>query len=755
LDTVATELFLESAQLLSSVRRLLRLMGVELQTATPAVAELLATLSSPTVSALSNYIQALAEFETSDIPPITFEASEEGLDLDRTDQVSYVYGLYAVETSTGSASVSTGSDIITRTTGSWSASLVEDEIVLSGSIVGNTGRYRITEKVSATQARVVKVSDGDDPGFSSEDSLDWRRMTYTSNFATLANGPGAFIPLPSIAALDEIYIAHSDVLVDQVDVAFDTPANGVVGVWEYYDNKRSLFNPSEIVNNGSTLSFDLTTLLGANDVNGALIKVTYLKTGEFEEGVSGYSDLGGGDVNSFTSQGLFGQVNVSELLTDYHITAEWIPFIDIEDNTLVSGENLEADGSISWELPQNLERSWHKTQINNIEAMWFRFRVVSISTPTTPVFNSISIDQGTQYILFDVTQGRTVGPEIIGSSDGSAAQEFRMPDVPYLDETETIEVDEGGAGTFIEWSYVDSFLASTPSSRHYIRQVSDNKEGVIIFGDGVNGKIPPAGTDNIQATYRVGGDEVGNVGAEQITSNADGVPGLSAVTNPRSAIGWRINEGGDFLDLRRVKRAGPAKLRAKGTGSNSSDIEYLAINNFTDSSGIKAVSRAVAVEEGFGVKTVKLLVVGINGEVLTDSQLVDLKEYFNGNRNITPPTTGVISLNQQVFPVNYEPIQISISVTVAWDRGSEEQVKNALLGLLRPFAIEPDGVTYTWDFGGQVSYSRVHSVVHEVSSEIKDVRNLNINGLEQSYQLSANELPVTTASDITVVIVST
>nr|MBC8273733.1 fibronectin type III domain-containing protein [Chloroflexota bacterium] len=140
------------------------------------------------------------------------------------------------------------------------------------------------------------------------------------------------------------------------------------------------------------------------------------------------------------------------------------------------------------------------------------------------------------------TQVETTKHEILGSSDGNPAQTFSLTRVPVIFEEvwvnemsalsegemkniiekEELKVkpvrDEKGSFTefWIKWQAVDHLLGSSKDDRHY---EIDRTSGNIRFGDGVNGKIPPIGTDNIKANYRSGGGKTG-AGEPTITITA-------------------------------------------------------------------------------------------------------------------------------------------------------------------------------------------------------------------------------------------
>lgn len=748
LDSVATEMLIDSAQLLESVKRILRLMGIELGSASPAVADLVLKLSEVTTLDQTEFIPALAEFATDSIPPIIYEASEDGVDLDRMDQVKYVFSTQLVDSGSAAQVFSTSPDTFRRTVGSWATDIVGHQLLIKGSSAGNGGYYRVTQRSSATDIRVVAVPGSQSPGFTTEVGLSWELREYSDNYATEANTDSSlFTPWSSLNLGDALYVAHAQVLMTQLDIVLDTAAAGITGIWEYFDNERSAFNPTAVdtTTTPGVIIFDVTSLLGSTNAAGAEATVTYTKTGASEVITSVWT----GTKNEITTAGLLGQVSASDVTTDYLVSATWTPFDQTDDATA----NLTADGSVSWELPQTADRSWIKSDaINLFEGQWLRYRITALSGATAPVFDRIRIDGGDTYLVISVTQGETIGPIVIGSSSAVINQSVTLPDTPFLDGTDKIEVDEGGAGNWIEYDRVSNFLSSVSSSRHYKIETDSTGQAKITFGDGTSGKIPPAGSDNIRATYRIGGDENGNVGALQITNNSEGISGVSAVYNPRAAVNWRIKDGGDANDLARIKRDKPAELRTRDTAANAEDCARLAVA-WTASDGTKPVARAFSYEEGFGVKTVKLMVVGAGGTTLSETYRAELEEWFNGDRYARPIVYGKGPMNHQVFVVNFEPADISITATVSWNGGNAESIRNALLGFLTPLAVdEKDQSTYLWDFDGQVSYSRVHSLIHNVDPGITDIPVLQINGSTQSYNLGANELPTSIANNISITI---
>lgn len=753
LDTAVTELLIDSAGLLESVKKLLRLMGIELAGATPAVVDVIAKLTEVSSLDSLDFIPDLSSFATESVPPINYEC--DAMDLDRTDRAAFVFGYYKTESNTNGDVFSTSPDLFRRQSGVWALDVVGQHLFVSDSNFFNGGEYRVTQRLNDTDLKVVKVPGSGNPGFLTETDLSWTlrkiRGNYNSEAAAVAT---PFNPWPVAPSLgDMLFVGHVQAMVTQLDFELiGAAASQLGGVWEYFDNERSLLYPTTVTDNGSTLTFDLTTLLGPNDATGAEVTVEFTQTGTKEVVTSVFA----GGRNQITTDGLLGQTTPSTDQTDYLVTAEWVPFENVNDGTNDGNGSFSQEGAVSWDLPQTRERSWLPSEVNLEEGFFVRWRYTNEVAPsaTNVTFDLIYIDRGDQFITRTATQGETIGPQTIGSSTGAADQQFRLPESPYIDDSELIEVDESGGGVWYEYRYVKSFLNSTSTSRHYMREVDALGRAKIIFGDGDRGKVPPAGISNVRATYRTfglaGDTEDGNVGVDQVIVNADGVGGITEVTNPRPAYGWRIKDGGTDADLKRIKRDKPAELRVRGTASTPEDAAYLAINEFTDDDGTKPVSRAFAEEEKFGLKTVGLIVVGAGGTTLSQNQIEDLDLYFNGDRYAVPPVQGTLLMNYQLTSLNFEPKLIAVEATVTWKGGSIEAVRNALLSLITPLAVEDDELTYVYAFGGYVSHSRLITGIHAVDPAIRDVPVLKLNGLEQSVTLGPNELPITTASNISI-----
>jgi predicted phage baseplate assembly protein len=138
-----------------------------------------------------------------------------------------------------------------------------------------------------------------------------------------------------------------------------------------------------------------------------------------------------------------------------------------------------------------------------------------------------------------VREGRSVGGEVIGVSDGTANQRYVLAQPRLLRDTLEIIVEtdpptpawrlrrnlifsrpantDEQLAALEQQGRIGSTLAfSRTADPDYAIETDEDDVTTVIFGDGQYGQIPPSGS-RIIANYRVGGGTSGNVGAGQIT----------------------------------------------------------------------------------------------------------------------------------------------------------------------------------------------------------------------------------------------
>ncbi len=201
-----------------------------------------------------------------------------------------------------------------------------------------------------------------------------------------------------------------------------------------------------------------------------------------------------------------------------------------------------------------------------------------------------------------VSQAETISDELVGSSTGDAGQKYALTKKPVTEEavwvdefgtlTETerkalaarpeVETEErrNDAGVpvafWVRWRRVEDLGAAGPSDRVY--QI-DQTFGLVEFGDGREGRVPPIGRDNIRASYSAGGGARGNVPAGAIKTMRTTIPSVEKVSNPEAAGG-----GSDTEAVESALDRGSQSVKNRGRAVTAEDFEWLT----------RASSRAVA-----------------------------------------------------------------------------------------------------------------------------------------------------------------
>ncbi|MFF5112064.1 putative baseplate assembly protein [Streptosporangium sp. NPDC000509] len=271
-----------------------------------------------------------------------------------------------------------------------------------------------------------------------------------------------------------------------------------------------------------------------------------------------------------------------QLTWEYAGPAGWRP-LDVVDKT----QGLSRRDLVTFVGPADLApRSCFGRTLS-----WLRLRWQAGAFPLPPRLRRILLN--TTW----ATQVTTVNGEILGSGNGDADQAFtaaqtpvqpgqqvtvREPQRPAPAEERALAKVEGrdavtvaldAAGhpdeIWVRWHAVPDFYQSGPRDRHY---TVDPLSGVIRFGDGSHGLIPPVGPNNIRMTYRTGGGEQGNRDSATIVELKSSLPYIDGVT-----INGPSRGGASVEPIDRVKARGPRILRHRDRAVTAQDIEDLAV----------------------------------------------------------------------------------------------------------------------------------------------------------------------------------
>lgn len=560
-----------------------------------------------------------------------------------------------------------------------------------------------------------------------------------TNHTTEANTGANFTPWPSPTTGDALYFGHDSAMWDVLDVDVVTSLSNIIGIWEFYEGDLFDIQPTSVTNiGGGNLEHDLTSLLGPNDRRGTEVQVSLNETGALQTVTSTWD----GSKNVATTT-LLGQTSPSTDADDYTVGSAWTEIDQATGLTFDDGTvGLTQDGEVAYGLPQTELYNWQPTDVNGVEAFWIRFRVITVSGPTSPTLARCRMDTGKQYVISAVTQGRSVADDPLGSSNGAPNQAFETTRDHFIDGSEELTVDAE------PWVRVRNFLSSGPQDKHYTVSLGDNDRATFSFGDGVAGRIPPIGQGNVSVDYRFNAENDGNVGANTIIVDKTGLTFINRVFNPRQAGGWAEAEGASDESLERAKLAGPASLRTKEVALNGDDARVLA-KAFVAADGSKPFSRATFVEEGFGPKTLELILVGAGGVIPTADQFAELELFFNGDKFANPPVEKHYVGNHEVVAVAFDPYPVDVTAVVTAPEGvTAAQIVNGLNQVLQPEALKEDGVTFEWDFGDKVPVSRL---VHEIFNVDETIEDVDISIPAVDIQLGSRELPTAGTFTITIV----
>ncbi len=220
----------------------------------------------------------------------------------------------------------------------------------------------------------------------------------------------------------------------------------------------------------------------------------------------------------------------ARLAWEFWAGIEWRPLTLLSDDTLA----LTRSGLVRLRTPppgQAVAAKLGKKQ--DINRFWLRVRLEQASYEMPPTLLGVRAN------AVRAIQAQSVAREVLGGSEGTPSQIFRLANAPVLAGTLQVEIDE--LGRFEPWMAVEDFFGSGPDDKHY---VLNRTTGEVRFGDGKRGRIPVANvaapqSNIIAAFYRFGGGTRGNLAAGQVSTLMRSLPGVDVgkVTNPDAGRG--------------------------------------------------------------------------------------------------------------------------------------------------------------------------------------------------------------------------
>ena len=177
--------------------------------------------------------------------------------------------------------------------------------------------------------------------------------------------------------------------------------------------------------------------------------------------------------------------------------------------------------------------------------------------------------------LIDPTYNKPL-PASLGTSDGTTSQEIVLLDVNVVDSSIAVYIGQGVA--FTTWKYVDNLLEYGPSDTVFTTKRNSDNTTTIIFGDAVNGAVPPSG-QLISSLYKTSVGLSGNIKAATVTEltfvpgNLDPqITSYFTVSNALPASG-----GADPDDISQIKKKIKATIMTQRRAITLKDFANLAL----------------------------------------------------------------------------------------------------------------------------------------------------------------------------------
>ena len=270
-------------------------------------------------------------------------------------------------------------------------------------------------------------------------------------------------------------------------------------------------------------------------------------------------------------------------------------------------------------------------------------------------------------------------------------------------------VREDPARPPVVWQEVEDFIESGPASRTYRTTRANDGFVTVRFGDGRQGRVPPALPaipENVVVRYRTGIGDAGLVAADTLTHFDVSIdPNVLSITNPLPSSDAREPEG-----IGEAKLRGPRQIRVLDRAVIPSDYEELLLRGVTSGGGLLRPLHARARFNFTGSWTTVVVSVDMPGHaplsaadrIVLEDALVDRK---------------LAGYDVQVNTARYAPLHIGLLVRVrpgAFARDVRQAVEDALAGTARVPDATPFFGASRFGFGDPVHLSDLYSVVMAV-----------------------------------------
>lgn len=205
---------------------------------------------------------------------------------------------------------------------------------------------------------------------------------------------------------------------------------------------------------------------------------------------------------------------------------------------------------------------------------------VSPATSESPIvyFSSTTAEIASASVnpVISVVEGELVNSETVGSSNGTANQRFVLFYSGVIGNSVRVFVEEGtvvdGAPSLIEYQYINRLIDSAANDRVFTLATNANNETEIVFGNGINGRIPNTGQD-VLVDYRKGVGIRGNIPVNAITQIQNSPSQYIFISGSTAG-----NGGSDAESLESLRANIPNSFATQDRAVSLSDYKNLVLN---------------------------------------------------------------------------------------------------------------------------------------------------------------------------------
>jgi hypothetical protein len=342
--------------------------------------------------------------------------------------------------------------------------------------------------------------------------------------------------------------------------------------------------------------------------------------------------------------------------------------------------------------------------------------------------------------VLPIQQLETVEEE--SSGQGLADQQYNLlhDGLVFTNETDAVKVTTLESGTSVSWTETADLSLSGPNDAHF---QLDTKQGILTFGNGLNGRLIPEKAP-LQVEYKVCAGTKGNV-QPGVQWQVEGT--VAKFENPEITAGGL--DATTLDDLRDNARVQVDSVRPLVTAL---DVETAA-KSFSDLSVTCAVELPYDVKRPTGDRV--LIVAGPQDDA-SAPVLQESTEFVNAVWERIVPK---LPLGQRLQVIGPSYVQIGVKATLTAARSTDPNVvrQNATTALQQRLAtVTPNGLDQ-WPLGRPVSVKSVQGWLRQVEgvAQVQSVE-LSVTGnpqLQTIVKLTPKELPSLQISEADIMVV--